>query len=346
MKKYIVFFVLILISACAAPVVATPAVATQSAPETLLASPTALLVPLAATTSTLIIPPPAPPLHLPPVSTFLPPAQIDSPNEIKFDAGGTWKDIHDSVPLGGSKTYTLNAAQGQVMSVSVMGGYFLLQIQGRDGTTLCPVEQNIECDFWRGALPLSQDYYITVNSGGDGTDFTLRVAINPPGRAEQTFNYDEGGIALAYSDQFAPANIPSSLNHKTDLKFALQWIDTSSYVGTNLGAAYFVFGSSTNSQIVASCVDPLQSGVAPETANGKVAFNGYDFTSSVASDAGAGNIYDQYIYRVAEQGVCYEAIFFIHYSNIGNYSPGAVKEFDQPGLLQKFNGILAAIQLK
>jgi hypothetical protein len=347
MKKILLsaLLVLFMLTACNMGA-ATPAAMKQ--PEVILASPTmqptfTQIVPLAAT-STLAVPSPAREIILPP--TVAPAPQTLPSSAIQFARGGTWKDTLDSVPLNGSKTYTLNAMQGQIMSVSITGGYFPLQIQGRNGTILCPVEQNTECSYWRGTLPLSQDYFITVKSGGMETNFNLRVAINPPGKAEQTFAYASGNVTLKYSDQFAPARILSTLNHKTIPQLSLQLIDTSSYANTNLGEAYFSLGFSADAQIVATCTDPNQSGGGFEVSNGSVNFNGYNFAYSAASDAGAGNIYTQHIYRAVNNNTCYEAIYFIHSSNIGNYSPGVVKEFDQQALMNKFNGILATIQFK
>ena len=174
------------------------------------------------------------------------------------------------------------------------------------------------------------------------------MAINPPGAAQQYFRYDnpDNGIALTYSDQFAPMDIPTILNNKTDLYFALQMIDTGSYANTNLGEAYLAFGSSFNPQVVAACQGAKQDGGAPETPQGSVKFNGYEFAYFTSTGVGAGNIYDQHVYRTVNNGRCYEAIAFVHYSNIGNYPPGVVKEFDLAGLLEKFKGALATMQLK
>jgi hypothetical protein len=308
-----------------------------------------LIVPLAAT-STLAIPSPTQQVADVPTLTALPLPQTVASNIIQFQAGGTWKDTQDSIPSGKSKTYILNAMQGQIMSVSVFAqgdawGYFPLQIQGRNGTVLCPVAPNTECSFWRGTLPLSQDYFITVKSAGDQTNFTLRVAINPPGKSEQLFAYNTSQVSLAYSDQFAPAGALSMLNNKTNPQLTLHLIDTSFYVNTNLGEAYFVLGSSSDPQIVAACAQPNQNGI-PETPGGNVAVNGYDFAYATLSDAGAGNYYEQHIYRVVNNGSCYEAIYFIHSANIGNFPPGVVKEFDHQSLMNKFNAILSTIQLK
>jgi hypothetical protein len=352
MKKIILFFAIVFVlTACSMPA-ATPTALNQPAPKsTALASPTlqptfTQIIPLAAT-STLEIPSPTQQVQaaIVPTSTQLPPPQTVPSNTIQFAAGGTWKDTQDNIPLGGSKTYMLNAMQGQVMSVSITDGYFPLQIQGRDGTMLCPVELNAECSFWRGTLPLSQDYYITVKSGGMGTDFTLRVAINPPGKLSQIFSYNSSNVSFLYSDQFAPAKALSMLNNKTNIQLTLQLIDTSSYINTNLGEAYFTLGSSSDPQIVALCTQPKSDGM-PETSNGNITANGYNFTYSTLSDVGAGNYYEQHIYRVVNGGTCYEVIYFIHSSNIYNYTPGTVKEFDRQGLMNKFNGILSTFQLK
>lgn len=345
--KRIFFFLFLLafvISAC------NVAAANQPAPEVALASPmaqpTLTLIPLAAT-STQEIPLPTQGIQavIIPTSTPLPAPQSLPANVIKFAAGGTWKDTQDSVPTGGSKVYTLNAMQGQTMSVSINGGYFPLRVEGRDGTVLCPVDANSECSFWRGTLPLSQDYYITVFSGGMETDFTLRVAINPKGKAEQFFSYISPKARLTYSDQFAPAGTLSTLNNKTELLLSLQLIDTSSYINTNLGEAYFTLGASTDPQVISACPDSNPNGM-PESSVGNLTVNGYNFTYHTVSDVGAGNYYEQHIYRALHNGTCYEVIYFIHSSNIQNYTPGAVKEFDRPGLMSKFEKILSTIQFK
>lgn len=297
-----------------------------------------------------------------PVATFQPAvsppptsSQPDQPNRIKFDVGGTWMDLPDSLDAGESKTYIIKAMKGQMMSTSVLAGndpgvwgYFPMEVKGADGTVLCPVEVNYECDFWRGKLPDTQNYFITVKAAGDLTDFTLRVAVNPPGQSEQTFQYKNPatGLKLSYSDQFAPASFPSSANNKIIPELVLEFIDTNSYTKTNLSEAYFLFGSSSDPQMVSTCTDAYQSGGGPEEPDGNVVVNGINFVRSLSSGVGAGNYYEQEIYRVAKNNMCYEAIYFIHYTNIGNYTPGAVTEFDRDALMKKFNKILSTITIQ
>ena len=153
MKKNIVAlsFLILAVIACNA-VSGMPA----TAPELLPVSPTLESAPATDVVPTQTVQPPA--------FTPIVPSQPDQPNTIRFGAGGTWIDLPGSLSSGDSKIYTLNATQGQFMSISILAGnevgvwgYFPIEIKGNDGTVLCPVETNTECSFWRGKLPSSQD---------------------------------------------------------------------------------------------------------------------------------------------------------------------------------------------
>ncbi len=347
MKKNValLFSLALALSACGGGAI-TPAAISQPEvesapilPPTVAASP-----PLLAATSTLEIPSPTQAIQAVVVPTSTPLPQAAPSEAIQFAPGGTWKDVQGSVPAGGSKTYSLSAIQGQVMSVSIRGGYFPLRIQGRDGTLLCPTSAEEECSFWRGILPLTQEYYVTVLSGGAETNFVLRAAINPPGKSEQFFAYEAANASLKYSDDFAPADSLSVLNNKTQPQLTLRLIDTNFYANTNLGEAYFVFGSAADPMTVSTCAQPYEGGGAPEVFLGETDVNGYRFAYFQASGVGAGNLYEQHIYRAALQGACYEAIYFIHSSNIANYAPGVAREFDRAALINRFNAILASFQ--
>ena len=77
---------------------------------------------------------------------------------------------------------------------------------------------------------------------------------------------------------------------------------------------------------------------------GQKTFKDVPFTQSEAVGVGAGNIYDQVIYRTVMDGVCYEFVAYMHSGNIGNYVPGTVVEFDREALLAKFEAILASFR--
>ena len=147
--------------------------------------------------------------------TFTPPTALpNQPNSIKFAANGTYADITDTIATGASKTYSINAMKGQIMSISILPqipdgnwGYIPMQIKGADGTVLCPQPVDSQCMFWRGVLPSSQDYFVTLTPNIDVPQFVMRVAINPPGKDIQYFQYSNSatGLSITYPDTFAPA---------------------------------------------------------------------------------------------------------------------------------------------
>lgn len=271
---------------------------------------------------------------------------------IRFAPNGTYVDLVDSITLGSSKTYSIAALKGQIMSVSIHQGptenwtVIPIKIVGADGTALCPLKANDACYFWRGVLPATQTYFVTLSPQITVSNFTLRVAIDPPGTTTQAFTYSSKDVSLQYSDEFAPFRLDQEPAAKIPPEFALKFIDSSYYVNTNLIEAYFAYGVTTDSTIVASCTEPLAMG-GPETIIDHVTLNGVDFVHSEGVGVGAGNLYDSIYYRTLYNNACYEATLFIHSGNIGAYSPDSgVKEFDRTTLLQKFQNILSTLIIK
>jgi hypothetical protein len=273
---------------------------------------------------------------------------------IRFAPNATFIDVVDSISAGKSRTYSIRALEGQIMSISVRQSsegewtYIPIELKGADGTTFCPLPFHIDCTFWRGVLPATQDYFVTLTPVADALNFTMRVTINPPSVAKQTFKYvSKNGIAsFFYDDDFAPARAPDTPIYKFTPEFALQYIDTQAYTKTNLLEAYLLFGATSDSSIVQTCTQPASLG-APENVVGNVNINGVDFTRSEATGAATGNIYEQIYHRAAVNGACYEVIFFIHSTNIGVYAPGFdVKEFDHAALLQRFEDTLSTLVIQ
>ena len=291
----------------------------------------------------------------PSTSTPLPPpepnAQPSGTIPIVFAPNGTAQIMVGNIATGYSQTYSLDAFQGQIMSVSILPedpqtqGTFQFEIKGSDGVVLCPA-QNYECSFWRGVLPSTQEYLIKVTPQIGGS-FKLRVAINPPGQAKQFFNYDDplGRYSLTFSDEFAPMQYNGIQAFKFMPEFALEYIDTKQYVPTNLSEAYLFIGSSTDPQAVSTCTAPASLG-APEEPVGSVVIRGIVFAKSQSAGVGAGNIYEQVFYRATYNGTCFEISYFIHYGNIGNYEPGLVHEFDHDALIQAFDQTVSTLVLK
>jgi hypothetical protein len=287
--------------------------------------------------------------------TVIQPPSSNQPVPILFDANGTYKDIVDSIPAGSSKTYSINASKGQITSISAFPqlpdggwGYLHLQIVGADGTLLCPQAPDTECQFWRGALPSSQNYFVKVTPEGDAVNFTLRVAINPSGKNNQLFQYSNPstGLSLTYSDIFVPAIAPYA-NYKTAPQLALQLIDSAVFNKTNLGQAYLLISSSNDPQIVSTCTEPNQTAGEVEEVIGNEVINGYTFVHTSSDGAGAGNRYQQEIYRTVNKNICYEVIYYLHSSNVGNFpADSGITEFDVNAVIQKFYSVFSTFSIK
>ena len=353
-RRFLLFFLMLSLSACTFQVeMLTPTtdVLTPAASSTETLRPLITDTPSSSETPTqayTVTPSPIPTF----TSTALLPGEGIYP--IRFAANGTFIDIVDSISAGKSRTYSINALKDQVMSISIQQSsdgewtYIPMEIKGADGTTLCPLLHNVDCTFWRGALPASQDYFVTISPVADALNFTMRVTILPPSATKQTFRYtaNNGVASFFYDDDFAPVRFNEIPVYKVEPEFALQYIDTEAYASTNLLEAYFLFGSTFQSNIVQSCTQPASLG-GPESIVGEVNINGINYTRSEAAGVAAGNIYEQIYHRAVVNGICYEIIFFIHSTNIGVYAPDAgVKEFDRAALLQRFEDTLSTLLIQ
>ena len=258
---------------------------------------------------------------------------------IRFPPNATWVELNDSIAANESKRYVLSAMQGQMLSVSIpQGPGFAVEVAGADQKPLS--DSRAQQFFWRGALPSTQDYIITVASQA-AEPFTLRVVINPPGQATQDFGFSDKKylVALSYTDDFAPilAEPPAVLKGQPLLTLA--FIDPVFYSPTtNLGEAYLTLTATADPAIVAACTQPAAN--RAETVTGPVTISNYTFDRAEFTGAAAGNLYDQISYRTVFNTKCFEVIFLFHSGNIGNYSPGMVVEFDRAALIKKFETVL------
>ena len=85
--------------------------------------------------------------------------------------------------------------------------------------------------------------------------------------------------------------------------------------------------------------DADQEGVRTETDGG------ITWSVELGSDAGAGNLYDETVYAVQGSQPCLAIRYFIHSTNIANYPPGSVTQFDKTKLLATFDRIRASFHL-
>ncbi len=78
----------------------------------------------------------------------------------------------------------------------------------------------------------------------------------------------------------------------------------------------------------------------------QVSENGINYSVGDAGGVGAGNFYEERVYAIPGTSPCLAVRYFIHSTNIGNYAPGTVREFDKTALIKEFDKIRATLQLK
>lgn len=73
--------------------------------------------------------------------------------------------------------------------------------------------------------------------------------------------------------------------------------------------------------------------------------SGVEYSVATTSGAGAGNLYEEIVYALAGSKPCTGVRYYIHSTNIGNYEPGAVREFDRAALLAEFDAVRSSLRL-
>ncbi len=75
-------------------------------------------------------------------------------------------------------------------------------------------------------------------------------------------------------------------------------------------------------------------------------YNGIEYSVVAATDAAAGNRYQQIVYAIPGTNPCVAVRYFIHYGVIENYPPGTVKSFDNQALLNQFDAIRGTLTIQ
>lgn len=144
----------------------------------------------------------------------------------------------------------------------------------------------------------------------DGGTFSVRY---PSGwSADGAYRYEALGPGTAIPGYrfTVPASLAAGTNLSRDTYFSVETLPAGECVAT-------------------AFVDAA----AQETA---VTENGRAWTVVKGGGAGAGNLYDETVYATRTDSACYGLRQLIHSTNIGNYDPGAVEEFDRQALDEAF----------
>lgn len=72
---------------------------------------------------------------------------------------------------------------------------------------------------------------------------------------------------------------------------------------------------------------------------------GVEYSFASTNGAAAGNFYEEKVWAYPYTNPCIAVRYLIHSTNIGNYEPGAVQEFDRAGLLEQFDKIRRSLTI-
>lgn len=165
------------------------------------------------------------------------------------------------------------------------------------------------------------------------------------GSGWSTYTSDVLGFSIQYPPGFTPDSeyVNESLGPGRQIRGVAFLVPDSMTRGTNL---------SPDTKLSVERVDATECTPSEFLAAGAVegedaTLGDYDYQYAETGGAAAGNLYDEYVYALQRDGsACYGIRFFVHSTQIGNYEPGAVREFDREDLLQTFRDMAATLTVR
>lgn len=163
------------------------------------------------------------------------------------------------------------------------------------------------CEFKE--CPLNTKTYVSTRYGFSITypsDFTI----------DEHYSYTElgPGKEIPGVSFTVPMNIATGTNLSSDTRLSVEEFSNTTFCTASL----FLYDT-----------------VVPKT----MTENGVTYSVASTNSAGAGNFYEETVYAIFGSKPCVAVRYFIHSSNIGNYPPGVVKEFDRNALLSAFDAM-------
>lgn len=137
---------------------------------------------VAATMSALVTPSPPPPTVAPPspsptLTLAAPGTTVPASTRIEFAAGATTGVVTGAIGPGQEAAFVLQAGQGQPMIVQLASpnSDLTLSVRTQGGTyLLSPTELQ---SSWKGTLPQTEDYVLTIYGAAAAEDFSMTVEI-------------------------------------------------------------------------------------------------------------------------------------------------------------------------
>lgn len=181
--------------------------------------------------------------------------------------------------------------------------------------------------------------FVTEGTKGQETFSGCIVVSDAPGeRGWATFASSERGFSIRYPRGYSvdTAYRYEALGPGKEIPGVAFTIPAKTSDGTNL---------SPDTRLTVESLPEAQSCTAdlflPSVTGGlkNLTEDGTDYSVGSLSDAAAGNLYDETVFAFAGTSPCLAVRYSIHSTNIANFDPGTVKEFDRATLIKQFDKI-------
>jgi membrane-bound inhibitor of C-type lysozyme len=181
--------------------------------------------------------------------------------------------------------------------------------------------------------------FVTEGAAGTETYSNCVTAGSAPGITEdwETYSKPLSGYSIQYPEAYAvnDSYLYTALGPGKEIRGVKFTIPQSLSLGTNL--------SSDTGISVEEITDPASCSPGRFMYDAQnirtISEQGIDYSVADGGGAAAGNLYEEHVYAVPGTSPCLAVRYFIHSTNIGNYEPGAVREFDKAALLAEFDRI-------
>ncbi len=188
--------------------------------------------------------------------------------------------------------------------------------------------------------------FITEGTSGKETYSNCVTAGAAPGAQEEeweTFSKPFSNYAIQYPSTYAVNQnyLYTALGPGKEIRGVKFTIPQSLSIGTNL--------SSDTGLSVEEIANPASCSPTRFVYDAQdirtVYEHGIEYSVADSGGAAAGNLYEEHVYAIPGTSPCIAIRYFIHSTNIGNYEPGAVREFDKEALIAEFDRIRSTLNV-
>ncbi|MFA6297332.1 MAG: hypothetical protein WC629_02100 [Candidatus Paceibacterota bacterium] len=124
------------------------------------------------------------------------------------------------------------------------------------------------------------------------------------------------------------------------------FVPESMATGTNLSRDSKISFETKNASSCDATIFAKDADITSKNKSQEIIIGTTTYSTLTFSGAGAGNFYETTIYSTKASSSCSALKLFIHSTNIGNYDPGTIKEFDKTKLLEIFAKVLQNFPVK